>query len=214
MNILAVAARVEYLDDTWKYFCNESYVQAIQQFHWTPLIVPTTYHAKDIASIADALLLPGGYDIASCYLQQPLHEKAHLYEHPMDHFDFTLVDAFVKARKPILGICRGMQILNVYFNGGLHQHIDVTTHEESPHAHIVIPEKNTVFEHLLQVQQPVNSYHHQAVSILGEDLLVGARSKDGTIEAFSHKDLPIIAVQWHPEKMHTDMILPYFFDVL
>lgn len=214
MAIIAIAGRSEKFEQTWKTFTNNTYMERIQTYGWTPLIVPSTNNVMEIALHCDALLLPGGYDISSLYFEQKADEHAQLYHQPIDHLDFALMDAFVTLKKPILGICRGMQIINVYFHGTLCQHFQKSKHEEADHQHTIYPLPNTIFEPLLVSGQSVNSYHHQCIEQLGGGLRLGAISKDMRIEAIYHEALPILGVQWHPEKMSIDTILPYFLDVL
>lgn len=213
MKIIGILTRIEYLDHAWKYFCNEPYIEVCQRYHWQPILLCSIQDATRLVSICDALLLPGGYDVASCYFQQPPHPNATTYAKGMDHLEFAMIDAFVKAKKPILGICRGMQTLNVYFKGTLCQDFATKTHEEEPHVHPIKPCPNTIFEQLLLPNSKVNSYHHQCVDELAPCLCLGALSKDHRIEAFVHEEYPIMAIQWHPEKLEDDTILPYFFDV-
>lgn len=213
MPLLAIAGRSEKFENTWKTFTNHSYLDGIQTYDWTPIIIPKSHNAKKIALLCDALLIPGGYDISSCYFNDNMDTHATLYQQPIDHLDFALMDAFVRIGKPILGICRGIQIINVYFQGTLCQHFNPETHVEKKHQHTIYPLPNTPFDHLLIAGQQVNSYHHQCIEQLGNGLNIGAISKDMRIEAIYHEHLPILGVQWHPEKMTMDTIFPYFFDV-
>lgn len=214
MNVIGIAVRIEKLDNSWKYFTNQSYLEKVHAFGWTAILLSDADKADAYCDLCDALLLPGGYDVASFYFHQPIHAQAHLYEQPQDHLDFCLLHAFVKAKKPILGICRGLQLINVYFHGTLCQHFDITRHEEGEHVHRIFPQSNTIFEQLLMPEETVNSYHHQTIEQLGDDLVCMAKASDGRIEAIMHEQLPILAVQWHPEKLIHDAVLPYFFDVL
>lgn len=102
-----------------------------------------------------------------------------------------------------------MQIINVYFHGTLCQHFEPSTHE-SEHSHPVTVKENTPFAQLLGQDAIVNSYHHQCVKQPGEHLCPAVAAQDGRIEALIHDTLPIIAVQWHPELMENDLIIPYF----
>lgn len=210
MKKILMTPRIEYIDHAWKYFVNESYLKALQPYCVHCLCPLRMDHASELAKDYDALLLCGGYDIASFYFHEALHEQAQLYKRPVDHFDLTLLDAFVKLKKPVLGICRGMQIINVYFGGSICQHFSQSDHERSPHAHSVTVLENTVFAQLLPKQAVVNSYHHQCVNVLGDSLCAAVAAEDGRIEALTHDTLPIIGVQWHPELMEEDCIIPYF----
>lgn len=214
MPFLAIAGRSEYIDNAWKTFTNNTYLEKIGAYGWTPFIIPHTNDALQIAMLCDALLIPGGYDIAPAYFHQKMDSHATLYQQPIDHLDLSLIDAFVTMKKPILGICRGIQIINVYFQGTIDQHIKKSIHEESEHQHTIYPLPNTLFDQLLLPAQQVNSFHHQCIEQLGDGLCLGAISKDMHIEAIFHEELPILGVQWHPERMENDTIFPYFLDVL
>jgi len=210
MKNILLTPRIEYLDHAWKYFVNESYVLALQPYN-VQCLTPLNFTRCDLlAQNSDALIICGGYDIASHYFHAPLHEQAKLYDRPQDDYDFRLLDAFVKAKKPILGICRGLQIINVYFGGTLCQHFAVSKHEESEHRHHVVVSQDSFLQQLLPHQATVNSYHHQCAQTCGNHLKIAAVAQDGRIEALQHDTLPIIAVQWHPEKLHNDRIIPYF----
>ena len=109
--------------------------------------------------------------------------------------------SFAGTVKPILGICRGLQLLNVYFGGTLHQHI--LGHAQvcgRDHLHIVHAAPG-LLRALYGARFTVNSAHHQAVETLGGGLKVLACAPDGTVEAIAHKALPAFAVQWHPERL-------------
>lgn len=210
MKQLLISPRIEYIDHAWKYFINETYLKKLSYYPLVPLMPVSQIQLEELCVASDALLLCGGYDIAPFHFHQSCDPQAQLYKRDVDAFDFALLDYFVKQKKPVLGICRGMQIINVYFNGTLCQHFDTSTHEEAEHTHRVIPEPNTIFTQLLQQKQIVNSYHHQCVDRIGDQIVIGARAMDGRIEAITHHTLPIIGVQWHPELLDQDLILPYF----
>lgn len=214
MKKIAITPRIEYLDEQWKYFVNESYLTALHHPSLTCMLALDGKDADRFAQECDGLLLPGGYDIAPFYFHQNLEEHATLYQRPVDQIDFLYLNAFVKAKKPILGICRGIQLINIYFHGTLNQHIPVSAHEVNKHEHPIQYKDHTPFQQLLYPEQMVNSFHHQAIERLGEHLAIGATAADGHIEAIYHEQLPIIAVQWHPEKLDDDLIIPYFIDML
>lgn len=210
MKTLVVIPRIEYLDGAWKYFINESYLHALPSNALLLLMAFNKQDAPILATSCDGLLLCGGYDIDPRYYHQAKMPSTHLYERDQDDLDFAYLDAFYQKRKPILGICRGLQLLNVYFHGTLTQAIDISHHEEAPHVHSLLPLPNTPLSPCLTPLKEVNSYHHQAIETLGEGLLPAACAKDGIIEAVIHEHCPIIGVQWHPEKCKEDPILPYF----
>lgn len=130
----------------------------------------------------DALLLPGGGDILG----------------PLDGEEHYLLQLFIATSRPVLGICRGMQALNIYFGGTLHNHIPG---HQSPEGDLVHPTHATgLLGSLLGHKITVNSCHHQAVDHLGHNLVVLQHSEDGVVEGFCHATRPVIGVQWHPER--------------
>jgi len=145
----------------------------------------------------DALVLGGGYDIDPSFYGEE-NKGSEDVDRAEDELQFAAIDKFVKARKPILGICRGEQLLNVYFGGSLYQ--DVPGHMGVYHELKV--KKNTLFSEVLQTGDEGFCSHHQTVHKLGKGLVAVQKAKnDGVIEAIEHKYLPVYGGQWHPEEM-------------
>ena len=150
----------------------------------------------------DALVLCGGSDVDPVYYNEQINGSRDI-DKERDEKEFYLTDIFVKAKKPILGICRGHQLLNIYFGGTLYQHIDEANIHQIPDAdasHSVTAEKDSILYELYGESFFVNSNHHQAIKKLGKGLRLIA-STQGVAEAVQHESLPIFAVQWHPERM-------------
>ena len=135
-----------------------------------------------VARRCGGLLLPGGGDIFG----------------GLDRRETAAINAFVCRRRPILGICRGMQALNVFFGGTLHARIP--GHQQVQGDLIHPTRARGLLSQLLGPAPLVNSNHHQAVRMLGEELCLLQQAADGTIEGFCHETLPILGVQWHPER--------------
>ncbi len=158
------------------------------------------------AKYYDALLLPGGGDIHPCNFKQDNMGSKEI-DPALDALQLQLMDRFVKDGKPILGICRGIQMINVYFGGDLIQDIsedakDIHTWDTEDKIHGIESVPGTFVENLYGSRFLTNSAHHQVLNNLGEGLEVCAYSQnDHLIEAVAHKDLPIIGVQWHPERL-------------
>ncbi len=117
-----------------------------------------------------------------------------------DAWELALIEAALAARLPLLGICRGMQLLNVALGGTLVQHLD--GHAEAVGAfgeHTVKPVPGTRYAAAVPEETTVPTYHHQAVDLLGEGLVASAYAADGTVEAVELPEGWVLGVQWHPE---------------
>lgn len=213
MKLIAVIMRMEILDGSEKWFINKTYIDAIHALGWSIFPVCTHDSIKQAKELCDALLIPGGYDIHSYYLNENIEDTCTYYDYPIDHLDFFCIDQFYHAKKPILGICRGMQMLNVYFKGTLLQHIDTDKHEQN-HQHVIHVCDRSFLKQVYSSTCTVNSYHHQVLGKLGEHLHASAFSEENYVEAIEHENGNILGVQWHPERLPDDQILPYFLDVV
>jgi len=150
----------------------------------------------------DGLILPGGGDINPRFYRES-DQGCKNVNIVYDQLEYKTMEAFVKAGKPILGICRGMQFINVYFGGTLFQ--DIPNHNRQDGSlHKVILTPHTAFSRLFNDEIMVTSTHHQAVKRLGDNLEIFARAEDGTVEGINHINNKIIGVQWHPEKALDD----------
>ncbi len=160
-------------------------------------------YCPDVSLDYDGLILCGGNDTDPKYYNQDNYKCINI-DAKRDEAEFALAKAFVEAKKPILGICRGAQLLNILFGGELHQDlINADMHIKKAgvdSVHSVRSETGSLCHKLYGEEFFVNSAHHQAVSIAGSDLKVTAWSGD-VIEAFEHTELPILGLQWHPERM-------------
>lgn len=213
LNCVAVLARLETFNGSDKWFVNRPYIQVIEQHGWACFPI-TSYASLHFAlQHCHCLLLPGGYDVQSYYLGEERRKECTYYDSFLDHFEFDCLDAFIKKQMPVLGICRGMQLINLYFKGTLLSHIDETSHAID-HQHVLHISSHSFLSQVMEDESIVNSYHHQVVGKLGEGLIAGAHSEEMYIEALQHKQLPIIAVQWHPELLSHTQLFSYFFDIL
>jgi len=166
-------------------------------------VLPLSQRATDYAKELDGLVLQGGADISPlAYGEQP--QKPEWEGDPMrDRYEVELVREFMAAKKPVLGICRGAQMINVALGGSLHQ--DIPAHRSDDydqHAHEVRLEPGSGLAKLYGETGPrrVVSIHHQAIKRLAPGLTVEARAEDGVIEAVRGTGPGYLcAVQWHPE---------------
>ena len=123
-----------------------------------------------------------------------------------DEAELALLDAFCGAGKPVLAICRGHQVVNVWLGGDLIQDLDPALAPfhgggEEDRVHPIQAVEGSLLHRLYGPVLTVNSWHHQALGRLGKGLSVSARSEYGVIEAVEHESLPLISVQFHPERM-------------
>jgi putative glutamine amidotransferase len=167
---------------------------------------------EDLVSDLDGLVLPGGSDVAPESYGESALRAEWAGDRQRDLYEMDLVREFMKQNKPVLGICRGAQILNVALGGSLYQDINTQVpgslihrnweiYEHNTHAVVVEPKSLLATLHGGLRTAKVSSIHHQAVKTLAPKLIVEARSElDDIIEAFRYDGDPFVyAVQWHPE---------------
>ncbi len=151
----------------------------------------------------DGLLLPGGGDIDPIFYGETINGSRNP-DKALDEAQWAILDVFVKDEKPILGICRGHQLINVYFGGSLIQHMENSSEHQSSGGDVyhetIVKGRSFLSDIYGEGELEVNSSHHQAVKVLGEGLHAIQFCGD-VIEAMEHGTLPIRCVQWHPERM-------------
>lgn len=153
----------------------------------------------------DGLVLCGGADVNPAYYGQELAGSVDI-DDERDKNEFALVEKFIKTGKPIFGICRGMQLLNVALGGTLIQHLPTVENHRDKNAkydicHEAIALEGGLFYELYGANFTVNSYHHQALDRLGTGLKATLFAPDGVVEGIEHPEKPCFAVQFHPERM-------------
>lgn len=198
---IAVAARCMKDKDYTYNYVNTDYLKMLASIDAVGIPIFPLMDVEEAALSCDGLLLPGGADLnPKLYHQQPDPSVTEFFDE-IDTLDLNLIQAFKKQNKPILGICRGLQILNVAFGGTLIQDIpnhdqDVDRHQMT---HPVTISKDCELYPLVGDTLQVNSLHHQIIDQLGEGLKAAAYSPEGYIEAIEYPN--ILAVQWHPEAL-------------
>ena len=147
-----------------------------------------------------ALLLPGGGDIDPARYGQENRGSTDI-DRERDELEFGLLREALARRLPVLGVCRGCQLLNVAFGGTLHQ--DIPDHGPIDEKDRLHPSRcaDPVLTGLYGESFIVNSWHHQAVDRLGEGFRAVQWAPDGVVEAIRHEELPLFGVQWHPERL-------------
>ncbi len=142
----------------------------------------------------DGLVIPGGTDINPARYGEPNKGSVGI-DNSLDALQLKLIDQFVKAKKPVFGVCRGVQLINVYFGGTLKQNIP--NHRNV--WHYVCASTDSIAYETCGRLALVVSFHHQAADRIGEGLKVTQWTRDRNVEALEHETLPVFAVQWHPE---------------
>ncbi|MBR1851882.1 MAG: gamma-glutamyl-gamma-aminobutyrate hydrolase family protein [Lachnospiraceae bacterium] len=183
---------------------NENYYAAVEACGAQTVTLITSEDIK-LAAYVDGIVLPGGVDLNPALYHEKNTASENIDEE-LDKLEFAVIREAVERKIPILGICRGHQILNVYFGGSLIQNVERcdihtwTGKEDRVHA-TEVKRGSFLYEIYGAEKIAVNSAHHQAVKELGAGLEAVQFSQDGIIEAVHHVELPIYAVQWHPERM-------------
>ena len=199
------------------FLISRKYADSVSVSGGLPLLALDALHPTDYLDIVDGLLLTGGPDIhkgRSGEIYQIGEDISHIAR-SRESFEFELCRLFANAGKPILGIGRGMQVLNAYFGGSLYMDISESTNHTHSADNAPSSENSKLSFHTVSFTSEsrlpfasddvtVNSCHHQAVKILGEGLIVSAFSPDGVIEAYQHKSLPVYGFQFHPERARGD----------
>ncbi len=155
----------------------------------------------------DGLLIPGGGDVDPSFFDQE-NDGSHNIDIDLDMAQFAMLSEFANAGKPVLGICRGHQVINVYFGGSLFQDLGaerVATHQWTEETGDKVHQNTAVAGSYIAALYgeafATNSAHHQGLDKLGRGLISVQTSADGVNEAICHERLPIYGVQWHPERM-------------
>ncbi|WP_347554807.1 type 1 glutamine amidotransferase [Robbsia sp. KACC 23696] len=166
---------------------------------------------RDYAKHLDALVLQGGADVSPQSYAEPATRPEWPGDRVRDMYELELLHEFIESGKPVLGVCRGCQLINVAFGGTLYQDIATDVPTALPHVneeydrltHAIRFAEGASFAGMFggRAEAQVNSIHHQAVDRLGRDLVVEAvSSDDGIVEAIRYQKAPfVVGVQWHPE---------------
>ena len=189
------------------------YERAVELSGGEPVRIPLDRSPAEVMKLierCDAVLLPGSKaDVDPAKFGAARHEKTEAADPKRDTVDELLLQDAYNMRKPVLGICYGLQILNVYRSGTLVQHIESAVNHEAgrnvPVAHDVEIDAGSKLEEIIGVNGtiPANSSHHQSADVIGDGLKITARcAEDGIIEAIegTSPDHFVVAVQWHPER--------------
>ncbi|MBN8512067.1 MAG: gamma-glutamyl-gamma-aminobutyrate hydrolase family protein [Rickettsiales bacterium] len=208
--------KYSYAKRPW-YALRKDYSDSVDMAGGFPIMLTHGHHIDDIINIVDGLVIPGGdEDIHPQFYGQEIKSSRVKTNDQRAVFELELVKRAIKHNLPILGICNGLQVINVALGGTLIQHIpdfiDSPINHEQPHpkhlpSHPIIIEKGTALSSLsTDLTVMVNTTHHQAIDQLGKDLIVSAKAPDGIIEAVEHHNHPyLIGVQWHAEYINSEL---------
>lgn len=192
------------------------YSRCIEKAGGIPVAIPvieSESYQNDLLSKLDGILFTGGSDIDPAKYNSPFQRGLGMVVPERDNFELTLLDDALKQKKPVLGICRGLQLLNVFCGGTLYQDIGRANITECEHAGHMAPKEHPshkvhlqkgskVYAAFQKEEIAVNSFHHQTIERLGNNLIATGKSPDGLIEALEHTNYDfVVGVQWHPEMM-------------
>ena len=213
--IIAVTPRLLVEDGALKQFVNDTYVKAILHYDANCIMLTLDNpNIEEVLDLVDGVLVTGGSDIDPKYYGEENKGQSKEVSERLDILDQKVILYCKEKKIPMLGICRGHQSINAFLGGSLKQHID--NHSGIREGHQIIASKNRLLD--LGDLFLANSYHHQAVNKLASGLIEVAKNIDGTNEAFIHESLPIIGIQWHPEKnfewKESKIIFQAFFDLV
>lgn len=160
---------------------------------------------RDRLRWADGVLMPGGGDISPGFTGDDLHPTHYDTDEEQDAFDFAIGRIVLAQRRPVLAICRGLQVINVLRGGTLS--VDMTEDGRREHRHLthtVSVSPASRVGSIVGTSAEVSCYHHQALRTLGTGLVATAHAEDGTVEAAEMPEHPgwFVGVQWHPEDTH------------
>lgn len=197
-------------------FVTNSYIQSIRYSGGLPFLIPlvkSTVAITDYISLCDGFLFCGGADITPLLFgQEPVNGIGETNIR-LDIFQLRLMRKVLESQKPVLAICRGLQILNVACGGTIYQDLSLKQGDSLNHmqnsisrqdiSHKVTVKPGTMLHRITGGILYTNSFHHQALHKLGKGLVSSAKTSDGAIEAVEMPERSfVIGVQWHPEAMY------------
>ena len=189
---------------------NHEYVNAVVAAGGVPVPVVSPFGLDELVALADGLLLSGGVDVdPACFGEPVLNDTVHM-DKDRDRLELALIEKYWKTGKPVLAICRGLQVLNVAFGGGLVQDIPAwcgATHSGGVEHTVAVKEGSLLHTLTGKTELAVNSYHHQCIAqgqLAAPFVPTAAWTGSGVtmIEAFEQPGYPLLAVQWHPERAY------------
>lgn len=216
------------LEKNEKHMLNNTYVNAVIHAGGLPILLPIGIEedVEQFAGLIDGLLLTGGGDLDPTIFGEEPHVLLGSVEPARDAVELNLFKEVLAINKPILGVCRGLQVINIALGGNMYQDIyaqkegDLLQHSQKAlrthGSHFVQVEKDSLLESITKTNQiKVNSFHHQAVKDIPTPLRISGVASDGVIEAIeSTAHRFVLGVQWHPEALaqKSDAVSLQIFD--
>ncbi len=196
-----------------------NYVRYVKSCGHTPVV---TVDPQELTR-CQCMLLPGGGDITPAFFGEKNHGSRNI-DTELDILQLKSLEYCVENRMPVLGICKGLQVINVGLGGSLCQDMPtayIHRYENGDQYHDSIIQKDSWLFRLYGRDAKINSAHHQSIRTLGDGLTAVQHCPlDGCIEAVAHAELPILGVQWHPERLdpsHTTVegkkVMDYFLSL-
>jgi len=193
-----------------EYSLPSQYIECVRRAGGIPVLLPPGENQiKELCKSLDGIILSGGGDIHVDHYKGKTHSQVYMVDEQRDETELAVMKIILEENIPALCICRGLQILNIFFGGTLHEHLPEFFGEKLLHR---LPPRETT-RHNVEISQgsklhsivecrqmEIVSWHHQAVDKIPDELTITARSKDGVVEGLeldNHRFL--VAVQWHPE---------------
>jgi putative glutamine amidotransferase len=206
------------------------FAECVARAGGTPVDLPFVSSATGVVDRLDALIVTGGQDVhpsrwgggAAVDPDVDPRRDHDAHDAERDSYEASLIEAALVADIPVLGVCRGHQLLNVVLGGTLIEHLDDgpilhATRHPAPSAgdpaHVVEFVEGSWAHQVYGPHRVVNSWHHQAVDRLGVGVVVTGRTSDGVVECIALEDRPVVGIQWHPEwSLQPDPVFDWLVD--
>lgn len=190
-----------------KYFLNKAYTEVLLINGFVPILATYDLSFENYRSIVSGILLTGGGDLSPLLLNEPLHPKASTIVKQRDIFEKEIILKAIQEKIPLLAICRGAQVLNCALGGNINQHIEKHIQAEPrqiPTHNITIKKDTLLYKILGKASIKVNSFHHQCVDKIADNLKISATAEDNIVEAIEYynQNYFCLGLQWHPEALN------------